>query len=134
MTEGEKGGMQGETGVPAEDFRALEIRVGRVISVEPFPEARKPAFRLAVDFGPLVGVRSSSAQLTRRYTPETLVGTRVLGVVNLPPRRIAGFRSECLILGVVNPDDPGDVILVRPEGDSRAGEEGREETVGWRLG
>src|SRR5690606_40331575 len=80
-----------------------------------FPEARKPAIKLWVDFGEEVGIKRSSAQLTRRYTPEGLVGTPVLGVVNFPPRRIAGFESEVLILGVINPDDPGDVALVRPD-------------------
>ncbi len=126
--------MQRETEVPVEDFLALEIRVGRVLSAEPFPEARKPALRLVIDFGPQVGIRSSSAQLTRRYAPEALVGTRILGVVNLPPRRIAGFRSECLVLGVVNPNDAGDVILIRPEAFPGEGEEGATGTVGWRLG
>jgi len=104
-----------------ETFLQLEIRAGTIISAEPFAEAREPAFRLSVDFGEPVGVLRSSAQLTRRYTPETLVGTGVLGVVNFPPKRIAGFASECLILGVVNPDDRGDVVLVRPEGSGTHG-------------
>jgi tRNA-binding protein len=120
-----------ESGRPApvevETFLALEIRAGTVVSAEPFPEARKPALRMKVDFGAPVGILASSAQLTRRYTPEALVGTRVLGVVNLPPRRIAGFRSECLVLGVVNPEDPGDVLLVRPD-------EAPGLAPGWRLG
>jgi tRNA-binding protein len=110
--------------VPFEDFLALEIRAGTVIEAEPFPEARKPAFRLTLDFGPGVGVLHSSAQLTRRYAAHDLVGTRVLAVVNFPPKRIAGLASQCLVLGVVNPDDPGDVVLVRPDDD---------DTVGWEL-
>jgi tRNA-binding protein len=108
-----------------ETFLQLEIRAGEVISAEPFAEARKPALKLAVDFGEPVGVLRSSAQLTRRYTPESLVGTRVLAVVNFPPKRIAGLVSECLVLGAVNPDDPGDVVLVRPD---------EADTLGWLLG
>lgn len=104
-----------------ETFLQLEVRAGTIISAERFAEAREPAFKLSVDFGEPVGVLRSSAQLTRRYTPETLVGTKVLGVVNFPPKRIAGFASECLILGVVNPDDPGDVVLVGPEDSGTQG-------------
>ncbi len=106
-------------------FLALDIRAGVVVRAEPFPEARKPAIKLWVDFGEEVGIKRSSAQLTRRYTPEGLVGTPVLGVVNFPPRRIAGFESEVLILGVINPDDPGDVVLVRPD---------VADVKGWPLG
>lgn len=112
-----------ETGL--ETFQALDIRAGKVVRAEPFPEARKTALRLWVDFGEGVGVLRSSARLTRRYTPEGLVGTPVLGVVNFPPLRVAGFRSECLILGVLDPDDPDDVVLVRPDDP---------ETGGWPLG
>jgi len=101
--------------IPFSTFEAVDIRAGVVVRAEPFPEARKPSIKLWVDFGDPVGVRASSAQLTRRYTPESLVGTTVLGVVNLPPRRIAGFESEVLVLGVLAPDDPGDVVLVRPD-------------------
>lgn len=108
-----------------EDFDTLDIRSGVVIRALPFPEARKPAIQLWVDFGPEIGVLASSAQLTRHYTPEGLVGTEVLGVVNFPPRRIAGFRSECLVLGMVDPEDPGHVVLVRPDLPT---------TRGWRLG
>jgi len=107
-----------------DDFLRVEIRAGTVVAAEPFPEARKPAIKLTLDFGEPVGVLRSSAQLTRRYTPEGLVGTSVLAVVNFPKKRIAGFPSECLVLGVVNPDDPGDIVLVRPDDDVR----------GWELG
>lgn len=96
-------------------FLALDIRAGRVVRAEPFLEPRKPAIKLWIDFGEPIGVKQSSAQLTRRYSPETLVGTDVLAVVNFPPRRVAGFSSEVLVLGVVNPADPGDVVLVRPD-------------------
>lgn len=103
----------------------LEIRSGRVTAVEGFPEARKPAFKLTIDFGDPVGVLRSSAQLTRRYSKEDLLNSDILAVVNFPARRIAGFSSECLVLGVVNPDDPTDVVLVRPD---------RPMTEGWELG
>jgi tRNA-binding protein len=102
---------------PVETFSALDIRKGTVVRAEVNNGAKKPAYRLWVDFGGPVGVRQSSAQLTRRYTAEGLIGTPVLGVINFPPRRIAGFRSEVLILGTFDPNDPGDVILVRPDAD-----------------
>jgi len=105
--------MKSETTI--DTFLQLDIRAGTVVRAAPFPEARKPAIELWIDFGEPIGVRQSSAQLTRRYSPETLVGTDVLAVVNFPPRRVAGFQSEVLVLGVVNPDDPGDVVLVRPD-------------------
>lgn len=109
---------------PFETFLQLEIRAGTVVSAEPFEEARTPAYKLTLDFGEEVGVLRSSAQLTRRYAPQDLVGTRILAVVNFPPKRIAGLASECLVLGVVNPDDPGDVVLVRPDAP---------DTLGWEL-
>jgi tRNA-binding protein len=108
-----------------ETFAELDIRAGLVTHAEPFPAARNPAMKLTLDFGEPLGTLSSSAQLTRRYTPEDLVGRTLLAVVNFPPRRIAGFKSECLVLGVVNPEDPGDVVLVRPDDPS---------TDGWALG
>lgn len=108
-------------------FLAVDIRAGEVVRAEPFAEARTPAIKLWIDFGPGLGERASSAQLTRRYTPEALIGTTVLAVVNFPPRRIAGFRSEVLVLGVVDPADPGDIILVRPD------EAGGRDLRGWRL-
>jgi tRNA-binding protein len=121
--------------VPFEAFLRLDIRCGVVRAAAPFPEARNPSVRLEIDFGPGVGMRASSAQLTRRYTPEVLVGTRVLGLVNVPPRRIAGFRSECLVLGVVDPEDPGDVILVRPDGGLTEDANGAgADPTGWPLG
>ena len=105
-----------------EAFDRLDIRAGRITSVEPFPEARKPSYKLQIDFGPL-GTRQSSAQLTAHYTPEELVGRMVVAVVNFPPRRIAGFASEVLVLGL--PDTgvarEGGVILLVPEREVEPG-------------
>ena len=100
------------TQISYEDFRRVDIRVGRIVQVDDFPQARKPAFKLRIDFGEL-GVRTSSAQITTHYTREQLAGRLVLAVVNFPPRQIASFRSDVLTLGVMLADD--DVILVGPD-------------------
>ena len=101
-----------------DDFLTLDIRVGTVIAAEPFPEARKPSIKLRVDFGPELGVKRSSAQLTVHYTPDQLVGRQVVAVVNFPLRRVAGFESEVLVLGAM-PTDREVVLLAvdRPVDD-----------------
>jgi tRNA-binding protein len=98
-----------------QDFERIDIRVGRIVAAEPFPEARKPAYKLTLDFGPDIGTRRSSAQLLELYTAADLVGRLVLAVVNFPPRQIGPFRSEVLVLGV--PAAGGGVALVVPDRD-----------------
>ncbi|PRY92577.1 tRNA-binding protein [Hasllibacter halocynthiae] len=96
------------------DFEKVEIRMGEIVRAEPFPEARKPAIRLWVDFGDGIGVKKSSAGIAAHYDPEGLVGKRVLAVTNFPPRQIGPVRSEVLVLGL--PDEAGEIVLVSPDG------------------
>jgi tRNA-binding protein len=96
-----------------DDFAKVDIRVGTIVDVQPYPEARRPAFKLAVDFGPEIGVKKSSAQVTSHYTAETLIGRQVAAVVNFPPKQIGKVMSEVLVLGF--PDDKGEVVLIQPE-------------------
>jgi tRNA-binding protein len=102
-----------------DDFQKLDIRVGRVLCCDAFPEARKPAYKLTIDCGPEIGTKRSSAQITENYRREDLSGRLVLCVVNFPPRQIGPFLSEVLTLGV--PDDKGHVVLIRPDADVSVG-------------
>ena len=101
------------------DFEKIDIRVGRILRAEAFPEARKPAYKLLIDFGAVIGTKKSSAQLTARYTLPELEGRLVMAVVNFPPRQIGPFRSEVLTLGV--PDENGNVVLLCPDKDAPIG-------------
>lgn len=98
-----------------DDFAKVDIRVGKIIKVEDFPEARKPAYKLEIDFGEEIGIKKSSAQIVKHYTKDELLGKLVMGVVNFPEKQIGPFMSECLTLGV--PDENGDVVLLSPTKD-----------------
>ena len=105
--------------VQIDDFFKIQIRCGRIISAGPFPEARQPAFKLQIDFGKEIGIKLSSAKITELYTPNDLVGRLVLAITNLSPKRIAGFKSEVLVLGLKSPEG---VVLIQPDRDVPLGE------------
>jgi tRNA-binding protein len=107
--------MSASATITFDDFLKVDVRVGRVVDARPFPAARKPAYQLVIDFGAQIGHRRSSAQLTQRYEAADLVGRQVLAVINFPPRQIASFFSEVLVLGV--PDEDGNVVLIEPQAD-----------------
>ncbi len=102
-----------------DDFMKVDIRVGEVIRAEPYPEARKPAIKMWIDFGGDIGERKTSAQITAHYDPSTLVGKQVMAVVNFPPRQIGKFMSEVLVLGL--PDEAGEIVLIGPDGQVPVG-------------
>ena len=103
-----------------DDFNKIDIRIGTIIEVNDFPKARKPAWQLTIDFGAEIGIKKSSAQITAHYSKEDLVGKQILAVVNFPPKQIANFMSECLVLGVA--DESGDIVLVTTERKVGSGE------------
>lgn len=105
--------IKNETLLSWEEFERVEMRVGTILEVNDFPEARKPAYQLTIDFGALLGIRKSSAQITRRYTKEELVNRQIVAVVNFPKKQIGKFNSECLVLGAVG--EQGDVVLLSPD-------------------
>ena len=102
-----------------DDFLKVDVRVGRVVRAEPYPEARKPAIKMWIDFGEEIGEKRTSAQVTKHYDPDMLIGKEVMAVVNFPPRQIGKFMSEVLVLGL--PDDNGDIVLVGPDKDVPVG-------------
>lgn len=101
--------------ISIDDFLKIDIRVGRIIEAKPFPEARNPAYQLWIDFGPEIGVKKTSAQITVHYTPETLAGRMVAAVVNFPPKQVGKFMSEVLVLGFS--DEDGAIVLIKPDHD-----------------
>ena len=108
------------TEITFDDFLKIDIRVGEVVRAEPFPEARKPAIKLWINFGSEIGEKRSSAQITAHYTPESMLGRQVIGVVNFPPRQIGKFMSEALVLGLA--DEQGGIVLIGPDQNVENGE------------
>lgn len=111
MPEGQSEAISPE--ITYDDFRKVDVRVGTIVAAEPFPEARRPAYKLTVDFGPAIGTRRTSAQITKHYKLDALIGRQVAAVVNFPKKQIGKFMSEVLVLGF--PDDAGEVVMIRPD-------------------